>query len=73
VEYTKAEVVRGGNVATGPGCTIDLVEYGNGLEQDKRAKVRKTQENIVDPCRIRAGLLLVQWYQDVEFLVVDNS
>lgn len=44
LESTKARVVRGNNVTIGPGCEIELVEYKNGFQQDKEAKVRNHQQ-----------------------------
>jgi cytoskeletal protein CcmA (bactofilin family) len=44
LEYTKAKVVRGNNVEIGPGCEIELVEYGNDLQVSEKAKVKKTEK-----------------------------
>lgn len=44
LEYTTAEVVRGANIVIGPGCEIDLIEYTNKLEQDKRSKVKQSEK-----------------------------
>lgn len=46
LEYTKAKVVRGNNVNIGPGCEIDLVEYGNEFQQGKEAKVKDSKRII---------------------------
>jgi cytoskeletal protein CcmA (bactofilin family) len=42
LEYTKAKVVRGNKVEIGPGCQIELVEYGNDLQVSEKAKVGKS-------------------------------
>ncbi|WP_168122583.1 hypothetical protein [Paenibacillus sp. HB172176] len=42
LEYTKADIVRGGEVRIGPGCKIGLVEYKSKLDVDKRAKVEQS-------------------------------
>lgn len=39
LQYTEADVVRGGDVVIGPGCTIGRVEYRRELRVDSRAKV----------------------------------
>ncbi|HEX7057500.1 MAG TPA: bactofilin [Bacilli bacterium] len=44
VEHTKAAVVRGANVVIGPGSEIGLVEYKQKFEQDKSAKVMRTEQ-----------------------------
>ncbi|WP_421383270.1 polymer-forming cytoskeletal protein [Bacillus salacetis] len=44
LQYTKAKVVRGNNVEIGPGCEIELVEYGNDLQVSDKATVDKTEK-----------------------------
>jgi cytoskeletal protein CcmA (bactofilin family) len=44
VEYTTAEVVRGSNVAIGPGCEIGLVEYKTKFDHDKASKIKRIQQ-----------------------------
>ena len=46
LEYTKAKVVRGNNVNIGPGCEIELVEYGNDFQQVKEATVKDSKRII---------------------------
>ncbi|WNC14593.1 polymer-forming cytoskeletal protein [Brevibacillus brevis] len=41
LEYTRAKVVRGNNIAIGPGCEIDLVEYTGEYRQDNGAQVKE--------------------------------
>jgi cytoskeletal protein CcmA (bactofilin family) len=43
LESTKAKIVRGNNVRIDSGCDIDLVEYTNDLQQDKKAKVNDSK------------------------------
>lgn len=43
LESTKAKVVRGSNVRIGTGCDIDLVEYTNDFQKDKKAKVNDSK------------------------------
>jgi cytoskeletal protein CcmA (bactofilin family) len=40
LENTSAKVVRGNNIALGPGCEIELVEYKDDLKQDEKAEVK---------------------------------
>lgn len=40
LEYTNAQVVRGGYVAIGRGCTIDLVEYAGDFRQSSQSTVK---------------------------------
>jgi cytoskeletal protein CcmA (bactofilin family) len=40
LENTKAKVVRGNRVILGPGCDIELVEYKNQFQCDKKSKVK---------------------------------
>lgn len=44
LECTKAKVVRGNNVAIGPGCAIDLVEYKSTLEQADGSNVGENRK-----------------------------
>ncbi|KIL37348.1 hypothetical protein SD71_01325 [Cohnella kolymensis] len=44
VECITAEVVRGTNVAIGPGCEIGLVEYKEKFDQDKASKVKRIEQ-----------------------------
>jgi cytoskeletal protein CcmA (bactofilin family) len=44
LQYTKAKVVRGNNVEIGPGCEIELIEYGNDLQVSDKAQVKKTEK-----------------------------
>jgi len=41
LEYTQAEVVRGGKVKIGPGCHVKRVEYTESLERDPQSKVEE--------------------------------
>ncbi|WP_238652927.1 cell shape determination protein CcmA [Paenibacillus piscarius] len=44
LEYTSAEVVRGGKVSIGPGCNIGLVEYRTHLSVHPGAHVLKEEK-----------------------------
>ncbi|MCM3737219.1 polymer-forming cytoskeletal protein [Bacillus cytotoxicus] len=44
VEYTNANTIRGNNVAIGPNCEINLVEYTGVCEIDKNANVKESRK-----------------------------
>ena len=46
LEQVRAKVVRGNNVAIGPGCEIELVEYRDGFQKDKDATVREPKRTV---------------------------
>lgn len=39
LENTRAKVVRGNNIEIGQGCEIELVEYNNSLNKDKKSDI----------------------------------
>jgi cytoskeletal protein CcmA (bactofilin family) len=44
LEATQARIVRGNNVAIGPGCEIERVEYKGVFQQDKGARVTSNEK-----------------------------
>jgi cytoskeletal protein CcmA (bactofilin family) len=45
IEYTKAAMVRGNNVAIGPNCVIDVVEYSGELSMDEKSVVKEIRKS----------------------------